>query len=59
MSRPDWIPITEEDWNNTPLAVQALVKALWEEVSALRRQVSLLQEQVSQNSQKLIASTFF
>ena len=43
MSRPVSLPITEEDWNNTPPAVQTLVLALWEQISALR-------EQVGQNS---------
>jgi hypothetical protein len=50
MSLPDSLPITEEDWNNTPPVVQALVVALWEEVSALRNEISVLREQVGQNS---------
>lgn len=44
MSLPASLPITETEWNNTPPAVQALVLALWTEVSALR-------EQVGRNSQ--------
>lgn len=39
MSLPISLPIAEEDWNNTPPAVQALVLALWAEVAALREQV--------------------
>jgi len=37
------LPISEEDWNGTPPAVQALLLVLWAEVQALR-------EQVGQNS---------
>lgn len=50
MSLPDSLPITQEDWNNTPPAVTALISVLWEEISALRKQVATLQEQVGQNS---------
>ena len=42
MSQPDSLPIIEEDWNNTPPAVQALVLALWEKVSALQEEISVL-----------------
>ena len=51
MCRPDSLPITSEDWNNTPPAVQALVLTLWEEVSSLRLEIAALREQVGQNSQ--------
>lgn len=50
MSAPDSLPITEEDWNKTPHAVQVLVLALWEKVSALEAEISALREQVGQNS---------
>jgi hypothetical protein len=44
------LPITQEDWNKIPLAVQALVLALWGEVTARREEVSALREQVGKNS---------
>lgn len=50
MSLPDSLPITSHDWNSTPPAVQALVLALWDEVSALRAESAALREQVGQNS---------
>ena len=58
MSRPPELPITEEDWNHTPPAVQAVVVALWQQVQTLQAQVAALQadvaqlrEQVGRNSQ--------
>ena len=45
MSAPD--PITEDDWNQTPKAVQALLLALIQEVAALRKQVACQSEQIS------------
>jgi len=58
MSLPVELPITEGDWNHTPLAVQAVVIALWQQVQALQAQVAALQaevavlrEQVGRNSQ--------
>ena len=57
MSLPTSLPLTEEDFNKTPPAVQALVLAQWEEIlvlreqiSALREQIAVLTEQVSKNS---------
>src|SRR3990170_603511 len=58
MPMPPELPISEEDWNHTPPAVQAVVIALWQHVPALQAQVAALQievaqlrEQVGRNSQ--------
>jgi transposase len=57
MDRPPDLPITEEDWSHTPLAVQAVVITLWQqvqalqaEVEALKAEVARLREQLGQNS---------
>ena len=53
MQLPSELSITEEDWNHTPLAVQAAILALWKQsqvlqgqVVELRKEVALLREQV-------------
>jgi transposase len=58
MPLPPELPITEEDWNRTPPAVQAIVIALWQQVqvlqaqgAALQAEVTQLREQVGRNSQ--------
>jgi len=51
MSLPSELPITEEDWNRTPTAVQAVVLAVWQQVQALQVEVAQLREQVGRNSQ--------
>jgi transposase len=48
MPLPPELPITEEDWNRTPPAVQAVVIALWQQVQALQAQVAALQAEVAQ-----------
>jgi len=48
MPLPPELPITEEDWNRTPPAVQAVVIALWQQVQALETQVAALQTEVAQ-----------
>ncbi len=48
MPLPTELPITEEDWNRTPPAVQAVVIALWQQVQALQAQVAALQAEVAQ-----------
>jgi transposase len=48
MPLPPELPITEEDWNRTPPAVQAVVIALWQQVQALQAQVTALQAEVAQ-----------
>jgi transposase len=53
MSLPPELPITEEDWNRTPLAVQAVVIALWQQVQALQAQVAALQTEVAQLREQL------
>lgn len=50
MDLPLNLPIPPEDWARTPPSVQAVVIALWQEVSALRIEVAQLKEQVNQNS---------
>jgi transposase len=58
MPLPPELPITEDDWNHTPPAVQAVVMALWQhgqalhaQVAALQAEVARLREQVGRNSQ--------
>ena len=51
MPLPPELPITEEDWNRTPPAVQAVVMALWQQVAALQAEVAQLREQLGRNSQ--------
>jgi len=48
MPLPVELPITEEDWNRTPPAVQAVVITLWQQVQALQAQVAALQAEVAQ-----------
>jgi hypothetical protein len=48
MPLPPELPITEEGWNRTPPAVQAVVIALWQQVQALQAQVAALQAEVAQ-----------
>jgi transposase len=48
MPLPPELPITEDDWNHTPPAVQAVVIALWQQVQALQTQVAALQAEVAQ-----------
>ena len=57
LSLPDSLPIAQEDWNQTPPAVQAVIlaqteaiRALRQEVERLQGEVAELQEQVGQNS---------
>jgi transposase len=53
MSRPPELSLTEEDWNQTPPAVQAVVVALWQQVQALQVQVTTLQAEVAQLREQL------
>jgi len=48
MPLPPELSLTEEDWNRTPPAVQAVVLALWQQVQALQAQVAALQAEVTQ-----------
>jgi transposase len=48
MPLPPELPITEEDWNRTLPAVQAVMIALWQQVQALQAQVTALQAEVAQ-----------
>ena len=47
MNLPPGLPIPQEDWERTPLSVQAVVIALWQENQLLKQQVVSLQQQVS------------
>ena len=47
MSLPLELPLTEEDWNHTPPAVQAVVNTLWQQVQTFQVQVANLQAQVA------------
>jgi hypothetical protein len=47
MNLPSGLPIPQEDWDRTPVSVQVVVIALWEENQALKQQVAGLQEQVA------------
>jgi hypothetical protein len=47
MKLPWGLPISLEDWENTPLSVQAVVIALWQENQALKQQMVELQNQVA------------
>jgi len=53
MPLPPELPISEEDWNHTPLAVQAVVIALWQQVQTLQAQVVTLQAEVAQLREQL------
>lgn len=48
MPLPSDLPITEEDWNHTPPAVQAVVITWWQQVQTLQTQVATLQAEVAQ-----------
>src|SRR3990172_1350053 len=48
---PADLPISEEDWNQTPAAVQALLLTLWKQVTELRAEGAKLREQIWRNSQ--------
>ncbi len=51
MPLPPELALSEEDWNRTPPAVQAVVLALWQQVQALQAEVAQLREQAGRNSQ--------
>ena len=50
MEKPATLPLTDADWQQTPITVQALIVALWDEVQQLRSEVVSLREQVQQTS---------
>ncbi len=50
MEKPATLPLTDADWQQTPIAAQALMVALWDEVQQLRADVASLREQVQQTS---------
>lgn len=46
MNCPPGLPISPQDWEQTPRSVQAVVIALWQENQLLKQQVVNLQSQV-------------
>ena len=47
----DWsLPFTPQDWAQTPLAVQAYVRTLHDEVARLQNRVETLETRLQQNS---------
>ena len=50
MQKPDLLPLTDADWQQTPLTSQALIVAVWSEVQQLRSEVASLRDQVNQTS---------
>ena len=50
MQKPDQLPLSDTDWQQTPLASQALIVAMWSELQQLRAEVASLREQVHQTS---------
>jgi transposase len=51
MEMPPGLPITAEDWENTPASVQGVIIMLWREIQTLKEQMAKLQERVNKNSQ--------
>jgi len=51
MNMPLELPILPEDWEKTPVSVQAVIVTLWQEIPTLKAQVEKLQERVNKNSQ--------
>jgi len=47
MNLPPGLPITLEDWENTPLSVRAVVIALWQENQGLKQHMVELQNRVA------------
>lgn len=47
MNLPPELPISAEDWKNTPATVQAVVILLWQENQTLKEQVAQLESQVA------------
>jgi hypothetical protein len=47
MQLPNGFPIAQADWDKTPLSVQAVVVALWQENQTLKHQLTRLQVEVS------------
>lgn len=50
MQKPDLLPLSDADWQQTPLTSQALIVAMWSEVPQFRAEVASLREQVDQTS---------
>ena len=50
MEKPSDIPVSDLDWQQTPVSVQGVVVSLWATVTQLRAEVEKLREQVAQTS---------
>jgi hypothetical protein len=48
MKRPPGLPLSQADWTSTPLAVQGVVLALWQEREKLQQQLTEVQQQLHQ-----------
>src|SRR5450759_628585 len=46
MELPAGLPISMEDWEQTPRSVQGVVNTFWQMIGALRQQIALQQEQI-------------
>ena len=53
MKKPDDLPIKPEDWEATPLSVQALVVMLWQERQVMAEQITQLQQQASEHQKEI------
>jgi transposase len=51
MEMPLGLPITAEDWENTPASVQGVMIMFWRDNQTLKEQMEKLQERVNKNSQ--------
>ena len=51
MNMPPELPILPEDWEKTPVSVQAVIVTLWQEIPTLKAQLEKLRERVNKNSQ--------
>ena len=53
MQLPPELPITEEDWSQTPPSVQAVVCSLWQRVQVMQAQVDRVQKEVHELHEQL------
>lgn len=53
MQLPNGFPIAQADWDKTPLSIQAVVVALWQENQTLKHQLTRLQVEVSKLGERV------